>query len=222
MCGRYTIPASKEIIKKRFGITNNLPDLRPTYNATPSQMLPVIIKNSPKKGYLMKWGFIPTWQEFKDAKFMPINARSDKLSGGYYREAFKNHRCLIPATGFYEWKKYKIDKKEEKQPYYFNLKDRELFSFGGIYSIKEDSEGTKHYFFAIITTPPNKVLKPVHNRMPLIIDPKDEDRWLDTDKPEILVKPYDGAMKAIKVGKKVNNPENDGKELIIPLNHKTP
>jgi len=163
----------------------------------------------------MKWGFIPHWADPTTMKLKPINARADKLGGGFYREAFKSSRCLVPAGGYYEWRKFTVDGKPQKQPYYFKLKKEDLFGFGGIYSVKKDKEGKEQYFFAIITTESNSLQKPIHDRMPLIIPKDKEDEWLETDKPSDLVKPFDSKLMEVwRIPTLVNSPRNDGPKLI--------
>jgi len=219
MCGRYTAPYEGNDLEIRFELSRNVGFFEKTWNASPGQMLPVVTKNSPKQGLLMKWGFIAPWEkDFTKAKFKPINARDDKLSGGFYRMAFSTTRCLIPAGGYYEWKKFKLEGKEHKQPYYFKVKNEEIFSLGGLYSIHKDAEGVEHYFFCIITTSPNSLQKPIHDRMPLIISKDDEDEWFDTDKPMKLVKPFDSELMEVwRVPTLVSSFKNDGPQLIQKL-----
>lgn len=219
MCGRYTAPYSGRDIANRYGLVKTVKNFQPTYNASPGMNLPVITKNSPLQASLMKWGFIPTWEkDFTKAKFKPINARDDKLSGGFFRQAFNSTRCLIPCSGYYEWKKYTLDGNEAKQPYYFTVKGEEIFSLGGFYSVHEDAEGTKHYFYTIITTTPNDLQKPIHDRMPIIIPRKKEEEWLETDKPMDFVKPFDSKLMDVwKVPTLVSSFKNDSPELIKPL-----
>ena len=217
MCGRYTLPlADTQDLEIRFELSNNIGFFEKTWNAAPSMMLPVITKNSPKSGRLMKWGYIPFWvQNFAEPKGKSlINIRNDKLMT-YPKRDFLATRCLIPFEGYYEWKKYTLEGKQAKAPYYFTLKQGGISSFGGIYQVKKDAEGKEFYFFAIITTEPNSLQKPLHDRMPLIIDRKDEEEWLDTDKPLELVKPYDPEkMEVWRVPTLVSSFKNDGPQLI--------
>jgi len=219
MCGRYTVPYTGSDLEKKFELANHVEIIHETYNASPGQMLPVVTKNSPKRGLMMKWGFIAPWEkDFTRAKFKPINARNDKLTGGFYRQAFSEHRCLIPIGGYYEWKKFQMDGKEQKQPYYFRIKNEAISSLGGIYSIHKDAEGMEHYFFAIITCEPNSLQKPIHDRMPLIIGKKDRDEWLDTDKPMKFVKPFESKLMEVwRVPTLVSSYKNDGPKLIEKL-----
>lgn len=219
MCGRYTAPYSGKDIAARYGLTKTVKNFEPTYNAAPGMNLPVVTKNSPLKAQLMKWGFIPSWEkDFTKAKFKPINARGDKLTGGFFRQSFMSSRCLIPCSGYYEWKKFSLEGKVQKQPYYFTVKNLEIFSLGGFYSVHKDAGGVEHHFFTIITTSPNSLQKPIHNRMPLIIAKDKEEEWLETDSPIKLVIPFDSNdMEAIRVPTLVSSFKNDGPELIKPL-----
>ena len=168
----------------------------------------------------MKWQFVPEWQKPSEAKFKPINARDDKLEGGFYRQSFNGRRCLIPASFFYEWKRVVIDGKEEKHPYLIKIKNEDVFGMGGIYSIHKDAEGTEHYFCAIVTTKPNDLMKPIHDRMPVIIHKDNYDTWLAgevVDAKELL-KPFDSdQMEAWRVGSEVNSPRNNGDGLMKPI-----
>lgn len=219
MCGRYTAPYFGKDLVKRYGLSNDLKFSQATYNASPGQILPVITKNSPLKGVMMKWGYIAPWEkDFARAKFKPINARADKLTGSFYSHSLKEQRCLIPTGGYYEWKKLKLDGKEQKEPYYFKVKNMDIFSLGGLYSKFTDAEGVDHYFFAIITCQPNSLQKPIHDRMPLIFSKDEEEKWLDTDKPLSMVKPFSShSMEVWKVPNLVSSYKNDGPQLIKKL-----
>jgi uncharacterized protein YerC len=129
-------------------------------------------------------------------------------------------RCIIPATGFYEWKSIKLEKGEEKYPFYIYLKNRNLFGFAGLYNTLKDAEGKPHYTFAILTCPSNSFLEKVHSRMPCILEEKDEESWLNPDNRDFsnlykLLKPYPKRdIKFHPVSKDVNNPKNDTLKLI--------
>ena len=217
MCGRYTL-GKPQVIPKRFNTSNKLPLVDPTYNVAPSQTLPVIVKKSPNKTALMRWGFIPHWSN--NRKFSMINIRSETTKEKpYFKKILLNNRCLIPADGFYEWKKVKLEKRFEKLPYFIFLKNHPVFAFAGLYSSIEDAERKPVETFAILTSPPNFLMKPIHNRMPVILDKKDEEKWLDPENKNFdnlykLLKPYPPAkMQAHVVSKRVNNPRNDNKKL---------
>ena len=219
LCGRYTRPFESDDLEDRFELSNNIGPIEQSYNVSPGEYSYIVTKNSPKKGVKMKWGYIAPWEKDPSkAKFKPINARNDKLTGGFYKQSFTSTRCLVPAGGYYEWRKLQIEGKPFKQPYYFKLKNEDIFSFGGIYSVHKDAEGKENYFYAIITTEPNSLQKPIHDRMPLIIPREKEDEWLDTDKPKELVKPFDSELMEVwRVNTWVNSGKEDGPRLIEKL-----
>jgi len=207
MCGRYVLE-KPDLINRRFKIKNKLPLYEPNYNVTPGLSAPVIIKKSPNSCELMDWGFVPDWME--EAKFKTINARDDSLDKNFYKGAFAQNRCLVPASGFYEWKKIELDGKETKIPYFIRLKEVELFGLAGIFGEQR---------FAIITTKPNSVMAKIHNRMPVIIEVKDEEVWLNRESEievvKNLVQPIEPSkMTGWRVSRAVNDPKNNNKNLI--------
>src|SRR5687768_12997861 len=140
MCGRYTVTKPEKIVK-RFEVTNKLPLSEPNYNVAPSFTLPIITRNSPNKAIMAKWGFLPVWEYKKPKPFSLINIRSETCKEKpYFKNVLLTSRCLIPATGFYEWKELTLEKKPEKVPFFISLKDQELFSFAGVYAMYEDAE----------------------------------------------------------------------------------
>jgi putative SOS response-associated peptidase YedK len=171
----------------------------------------------------LKWGLVPSWS--KDAQTFKglINARAETLTEKpSFREAFKSRRCIIPASGFYEWQK---QAKGAKQPFYFYLKDKEVFGFAGLWeSWVDKTTGEGLETCTIITTEANDVLKPVHERMPVILRAESYDEWLDTkvkntDKLQKLLVPYSiDEMSSHAVSRSVNIPDSDSEELITPLN----
>jgi putative SOS response-associated peptidase YedK len=150
----------------------------------------------------------------------PINAKAETATEKpMFRDAFRRRRCLVPADGFYEWRREDM----RKQPVYICMKDREPFAFAGLWEHWENQDGQAIESCTILTTEPNDLLKPIHNRMPVILDPKDYDLWLDPDvrdagKPSALLGPYPPEdMAAFPVSLRVNNPRNDDPECIEPL-----
>lgn len=211
MCGRYVLE-KPDLIKARFKVKNKLPLYEPNYNVTPGLNAPVIIKKSPNSCELMDWGFVPDFLE--KAKFKTINARDDSLDKNFYKSAFLNKRCLIPASGFYEWRKVEGEDKTIKIPYFIRLKSEEMFGLAGIYSERG---------FAIITTQPNEVMVKIHNRMPVIIEQKDDEAWLnnesDLEEVKKLVRPIEAIkMTGWRVSREVNDPKNNKKNLIEKVN----
>jgi len=217
MCGRYTLTTTANF-KKRFGILGEVPKFDKSYNISPSTYNPVIVRNSPNSILLMKWGYVPTWS--KDKKFSLINIRRETMyEKTYFKNSLKNFRCLIPADGFYEWKRIKLEDRDEKIPYFFHLEKRKVFSFAGLYSKLSDAEGKPIYTYAIITCPPNSSMQKIHNRMPVILRNEDEDKWLNRKNFDFnnlidLLIPYDDRLKLYPVGRGVNNPINDTASLI--------
>jgi putative SOS response-associated peptidase YedK len=129
---------------------------------------------------------------------------------------------LIPATGFFEWKELNLEGKAEKIPFYISMKDKRAFSFAGLYDVWKDVEGKEFYSYAILTTTPNEVMSPIHNRMPIILRFEDEDKYLDkeTELDDImkLLTPYKGVdLKAYPVSRLVNSPSNDEKDILEEL-----
>ena len=224
MCGRYTLTAGQEELIRKFLLKQLAGDvekvLRPRYNIAPSQQV-VTVRLSPESGERLAipavWGLVPSWT--KDPKIGAglINARSETAAEKpSFRAAFKQRRCLIPASGFYEWQRTG----GYKQPYYFTMASGEPFAMAGLWELWRGSDGSEIESCAILTTEPNDVLAPVHNRMPVILEPDDFDLWLDPRKGipadvQPLLKPYDPKqMICYPVSKRVNNTRHDGPELI--------
>lgn len=220
MCGRYLIPDPDEIPIHFKGARSGY-DLKPRYNATPSENLPVIVNDTEKHVEMMRWGLVPFWAKDEKIGYKMINARAETLqTKPSFRKALSLQRCIIPAGGFFEWKQ--IDK--EKIPYYIFLKNQHLFGFAGLYDVWHDKQGREVKTYTIITTEPNTLVAAIHNRMPAILEKQDEDKWLNPDEtePQHLVKllyPYPASeMQAYPVSRLVNSPANDTKEVIKPLN----
>lgn len=181
MCGRYAL-TTPEKIGSRFTVVNSV-DLAPTYNASPGTDLPVIFRSQGSNlVQKMHWGLIPFWAKDPSIGNRLINARADTVAlKPAFRAAFKNHRCLIPINGFYEWS-------IQKRPFFFRPLKEELIALAGIYDIWTDTFGRETYSYSVITTEPNKLVAAVHNRMPVILDPQNESLWLDpqTDPDALL------------------------------------
>lgn len=215
MCGRYgLVPGTN--FDERFDVEYRQEPLLPQYNVAPGSTMPVVVRNSPNHVELMKWGLIPHWSKEPRVKFSTINARAETVStSATYRTPFRSRRCLVPASGFYEWQA----SKEGKQPYFIHLKDAELFAFAGLYDVWKNGEGKELLTYTIITTRPNSLTAPIHNRMPVILKREDEDVWLDkeadTERLLSLLVPYSAeAMEAYPVSRAVNSPANEGEELM--------
>jgi putative SOS response-associated peptidase YedK len=167
---------------------------------------------------LAKWGLIPSWAKDMKIGNQLINARADTVATKpSFRSAFKSRRCLIPADGFYEWQKTE----DGKQPFHICMKDKQAFAFAALWEWWKPEEGEPVQSCAIITTDANELMAPVHNRMPVILPPEDYSTWLNaTPTTELLLpllKPFSAdQMEAYPVSKSVNNPRNQGEQLIEP------
>jgi len=212
MCGRFALPNPKKIAG-HFNL-KNIPDLAPRYNIAPSQDIVAVrfLPNaSTRELVLLNWGLIPFWAKDKKIAYKMINARAETIADKpAFRGAFKHHRCLIPASGFFEWS----HKNKIKQPYFIGLKDAPIFAFAGLWEHWEGDNGEIIESCTIITTDANKTVGSMHDRMPVIIEPGQYDRWLasETEKKNLLslLVPFpDKAMLAYPVGLEVNNPKND-------------
>ena len=221
MCGRFSNDAKSSQIEKEFKTGKVNPKLfEPRYNIAPTQTIAAVLESGGERIVEgLRWGLIPSWAKDESIGSKLINARAETLSEKpSFKNAFRSHRCIIPASGFYEWQK---QAKGAKQPFYFHLKDKEVFGFAGLYEQWLDREtGEQIETCTIITTEANKVLEPIHERMPVILKPKDYDQWLDakekdTNKLQKLLAPYPAPeMESYQVSKSVNVPSNDAPELI--------
>ena len=218
MCGRYRLSRRKQIIEEHFDCGSEEPEWNPRYNIAPTQPVPVIRQN-PKEPVrelsLMRWGLIPSWAKDPSVAASMINARSETAATKpTFRDALKSRRCLIPADGFYEWQKTG----ESKQPYCFEVNGGELFAFAGIWDRWKDASETAVETCSILTTVPNSVTSPVHDRMPVILDPDDYDVWLDPGMKDVsaasdLLKPCDARlMRCFPVSTRINRVVNDDEE----------
>ena len=182
MCGRFTLVASPEQLAERFQISEFMIDLVPRYNIAPSQMIPAIISDQGERrlGFL-RWGLIPSWAKDEKRSFQMINAKSETIR---QKSSFKNlvfrKRCLIPSDGFYEWQ----TNPEGKQPMRIRLKGGKLFSMAGLFDTWVSREGQKIHSCTIITVPANQLISPIHDRMPAILTPEQEDIWLDREEQD--------------------------------------
>jgi putative SOS response-associated peptidase YedK len=225
MCGRFTNNAKPEQIKTEFKVGNKNPNLyQPRFNIAPSQMIDVVFEPETERTLTqLKWGLVPSWSKDAATAKGLINARAETITEKpSFREAFKSRRCIIPASGFYEWQKKSTG---VKQPFYFYLKEKEVFGFAGLWEEWLDKQtGELLETCTIITTEANEVLKPVHDRMPVILLPERYDEWLDakvkdTKRLQELLKPYSAKeMDSHAVSKSVNIPETNSPELILPMN----
>jgi len=221
MCGRYQLGlgGKNKLLGYHFGVDEQQSlKLKDNYNVTPSQTMPIIITQSQNRIQMMLWGLIPKWS--KDGKSLVINARSETLPiKPMFKKLLETQRCIVPSTGFYEWKKTS----EGKRPYYIGIKNHELFGFAGLYDIWQNSQGEEIYSYAIITCNPNYIMSEIHNRMPVILKKDDEEKWLNPDTVEEerllpYLKPYpDSLMTAYPISDRVNSPQNKDSFIDRPV-----
>lgn len=217
MCGRFVRYSSIHDIAKEFNAEEPGFDLPPGYNIAPSYEVAIVMNAGKKLLALCKWGFVPSWSKDAAIGNKMINARGESVADQpSFRHAFRSKRVLVAADGFYEWKKQgKI-----KIPVYIHLKSRKPFGFAGLMSLWTSTEGKQVCTCTIITTNANKLLEPVHDRMPVIIHKTDEDIWLDPssqDKDNLmsLLKPYEAEeMDYYNVSTIVNSPAHNSPDCI--------
>jgi|SRR5215207_8771549 len=215
MCGRFTLKTPRRI--KIPGVDPfNIDSLVPRYNIAPTQsVLAIIQRESDREATFLQWGLIPWWS--KEAKGF-INARQETIEEKRsFSESFERRRCLIPADGFYEWQRTgKI-----AQPYYFQMKDGAPFAFAGIWD-QWRWDGQSITSCAVITTKANEVLAPIHDRMPVILEPELYDLWLNDDSrsPDLknLLTPFPASeMTSHAVSYDVNHVKSDNENLVVPV-----
>ncbi len=211
MCGRFGLTVTEKIAA-RFGLESHQLSFDARYNAAPTQFMPVVVADGSRVAQMMGWGYEPRWLRDKGGGRPLINARAEKLySAPTFREALLHRRAIVPATHFFEW----AGSGRDKVPHVFCLKDCELFGFAGLWF----AEGGEHRF-VIITTEPNELTRPVHNRMPAILRREHEEEWLDPDQGDsdrltALLGPYPAhEMEAYPVSSRVSSATNDSADLL--------
>lgn len=218
MCGRYALTAPASVITEIFQV-DVLPDVLPRYNVAPTQQVATIIASlGVRTMQHMRWGLIPFWS--KDAKiaYKTINARGETVrTKPAFRSSFKRKRCLILADGFYEWKRRS---KTDKVPHLIQMADGRPFAMAGLWATWVDPSSMEEVVScSIVTTGPNELMTSIHDRMPVILDPKDWDTWLDPDNEDTaalqeLIRPFPAdRMKARPCSSQVNNARNSGPEV---------
>lgn len=220
MCGRYLLDEADQIAL-RFHVEDwDEAELKPNYNVAPTQVMPVVTQDDDGKRHLemMKWG-IPRILG-KDLVKELINTRADKAFGGFWRKTVCNRRCLIPANGFYEWK----GQAGNKTPFFIHPKFEKLYAFAGIWDTWKSDDGHEIKVYSIMTTEPNKEMKSIHNRAPVMLHRKDEASWLEpsNDKQEVLEKLLfpleDNSLEIYEVSRDVNVVRNNIAKLFLPIN----
>lgn len=222
MCGRYTLSSKGDELGLLFDL-EDVPQLPLRYNIAPTQEAAVVRvehPGEPRQLALLRWGLIPYWAKEASIGNRMINARSEGVADKpAFKWNFRKQRCLIPTDGFYEWKKVAGG----KQPYLIRRKDGKPFAFAGLWARWKDPERGPLDTFTILTTSPNELIKPLHDRMPVILEPKDFDLWLDPkiedpERLQPLLAPADpDPMETYPVSRAVNSPANDTPDCIEPL-----
>jgi len=225
MCGRYTLI-------KLADFTDMFPWIRPPehlgdvpdaarYNIAPSQPIAVVPNDGKNQVEFFRWGLVPSWAKDESIGNRLINARGESLAQKpMFRTALKRRRCLIPADGFYEWKKSPDGK--TKTPMYIRMKGGRPFAFAGLWDRWTSPDGSELLSCTIITGPPNALVKPIHDRMPAILSGDAAKKWIKpgemgSEESAKLLKPYPAKeMEAYPVSRRVNSPATDSKDLIEP------
>jgi len=208
MCGRYNLIATGQQIRDHFSLPS-LPAHNPDYNIPPGQNILAVVQTEDGSGRAVNlhWGLIPSWSKDRAISKHLINARAETLAEKpSFKQAYQHRRCLIPATGFFEWQ----STQSGKQPYHIHQHDNALFAFAGLWEHWERDQETV-YSCTIITTAANDKIAPIHNRMPVIIAAEYYDRWLDKKTKRIemvdfLAADAYAAMQVTPIGTRINNP----------------
>lgn len=237
MCGRYDLVVTGETLAVRFGVAlgeagENMQDWQPRYNIAPSQLNPVIVTADDQGRELvgMKWGLVPSWSKEPKTSFSTINARAETVTQKpAFRKLLTSRRCLVPATGYFEWA---TNTAEGKQPYrvqvmadgaHGNRREGEIVAMAGLYDVWRGQNGEGMLTYTIITTEASPSLRELHERMPVILSREGEKMWLDSSVKDAdglvgLLRPYpDTQISAYRVGRGVNSPSNDRVELITAV-----
>jgi putative SOS response-associated peptidase YedK len=220
MCGRFTLAVPAEQVAAQFQLPD-APQLAPRYNIAPTQQVAVVRADEGGRTLsLMRWGLVPSWAKELAIGAKMINARAETAAEKpAFRSAMKQRRCLIPADGFYEWQALPGG----KQPFYIHMADGSPFAFAGLWEQWRTPEGPWLETCTILTTAANELMRPLHDRMPVIIPPEQYARWLDPELRDAgplqeLLAPYAAdAMAAMPVSKAVNKVGNDDPGLIAPV-----
>jgi putative SOS response-associated peptidase YedK len=230
MCGRYALSAKINEIIERFSVTTTPQGVQvePRFNVAPGQANPVIIAGEDARTLtLMQWGLVPSWAKEPKSDYSTINARVETVGEKpTYRTPLRRQRCLVPATGYYEWQAQAgAGRGAAKQPFFMRLADgdNELFAFAGLYDVWRGKDDQELYSYTILTTEATPLLAPVHARMPLILPRAAEAQWLDPELSdplkllERIQSPPADRIRLYPVSTEVNNTAHDGPALIAPL-----
>ena len=220
MCGRYSLIADIGELAGRFEFDGDWLKFEAAYNVAPTQDVLTVVGGEARRGGFMRWGLIPQWAKNASIGSRMINARAETVAEKpAFRDALGRRRCLVLADGFYEWQRTG----GAKRPMRITMRSGEPFAFAGLWSTWRDPDGNRIPSCAIITTAANDLLRPIHDRMPVILPRELEELWLDRsiDDPGALssvLNPYpDEEMEAFEMSTLVNSPANDGPEVIAHI-----
>lgn len=222
MCGRYTRFYTWRQLRDLLDLQYPAQlELAPSYNVAPTQLAPIVrVGERGLEAAVARWGLVPSWA--KDAKIgaRMINARAETVAEKpAFRAAFKRRRCVVPASGFYEWKRADDG---SKRPHHFRRADGEILCLAGLWEFWESAEsGEVLESFAVIVTEANQTVAPIHDRMPVVLEPEDVPAWLspetEPDNAKALLRPAaEGVLEVREVSTRVNSPRNDEPSLIEP------
>jgi putative SOS response-associated peptidase YedK len=220
MCGRFLLNATPDEVRALFGFFEGEPSPA-RYNIAPTQPVGVVRSAGGERRFsFMRWGLVPSWVADPSTYTLLINARAESLlERPAFRDAFRERRCLLPASGFYEWGP---SRSRDRQPYWMRPRSGELVAFAGIYETWTGPDGKAIDSVCIVTVPANMETRPIHDRMPAIIAPEDYDAWLASGElpsdvwERLLKSPPDRTFDAIPVGTRVNAVANEGPDLLDP------
>jgi len=220
VCSRYTLTSSPGAVRDLFGLSGS-EDFPPRYNIAPAQPV-AIVRHGPgrqRELQLVQWGLIPSWLRDPRALKPLINARSETAAEKpSFRGAMRHRRCLIPATGYYEW----TGRRGAKQPHLISLKGQELFAMAGLWEDWLGADGSEIETMAVLTTAANGDVAAIHDRMPVVLDPRDYERWLDCSSGSAVdiggvLKPLpEGCVSVTAVNPRLNHPGAEGPDLQLP------
>lgn len=217
MCGRFLLNASPEEVQALFGYLDVV-DFPPRYNIAPTQPIAIVrIENRQRRFALVRWGLVPPWVKDPRTFGLLINARSESAAtNGAFKGALAYRRCLVPASGFYEWRKDPASPKGKRKPYVIRPRDGGIIALGGLWESWLGADGSEIDTGCILTTAANDAVAPVHDRMPVIIAKEDQERWLTSPDPvDDLMRPSPGSLLvATPISDRVNNAGNDGPRLL--------
>jgi putative SOS response-associated peptidase YedK len=221
MCGRYTLHSKVSDLQRLLGSVAVPADLEERYNIAPTQAVPVVPNDGSERIEFFRWGLIPAWAKDASIGSRMINARAETVAEKpSFRTAFKKRRCLVPADGFYEWRKEADGK--TKTPVHLRMRSGEPFAFAGLWESWTGPDGQELRTFTIITTTPNELAATVHQRMPVILPHEHHADWIgsaDADPRDLqpLLVPYPAEeMEAVVVSRLVNSPRNDSPDCLMP------